>query len=254
MKLWANILLVIAMCGVMNSASAEAPYNLLDSAHSAYAKSNYAKAITFYSKFEESGYISEQEYYNLGNCYYRTGEIAKAILYYEKAKKLNPSDADVQFNLQLANLKTTDKINGGNTIFLVNWWNSFVNSFTEKGWAIICIALLFLAVLLFVLYNISGSLAMRQLGFWGGLVMAIFSLCSFAFARDQYNTLSSHDTGIVMSASVTVKGAPDEKATQLFVLHEGTKIAIVKTEGEWTEIRLPSGSQGWLLASDISPI
>lgn len=251
MKLWLNILLIFCACGF---AKADAPYSVIDSGNAAYAKEKYAKAIEYYKKFEESGYQSEQVYYNMGNCYYRMNEIAKSILYYEKAKKLNPSDADVQFNLQLANAKTTDRIISDTPIFLVNWWHNFINSFSEKGWSIICIALLFLAALLLVLYSISGNLAVRQLGFWGGIVMTIFSICAFGFAREQYETLTSHDTGVIMTASVTVKGAPEDKATQLFIIHEGTKVNIVKTEGDWTEIRLNSGVQGWLMTSDVSPI
>lgn len=253
MKLWRNILLLFVLCGSA-SAAITTNYIMIDSGNAAYAKENYAKAISYYNKFEETGLQSEQVYYNLGNCYYRTNEIAKAVLYYEKAKKLNPSDADVQFNLQLANLKTTDKVNTEASLFFVNWWRNFVNSFTEKGWGIICIGFLFLAALLLVFYSISGSLVLRQLGFWGGLLMTVFSIFSLVFAREQYETLNTHDTAIVMTASVTVKGAPDGKATQLFVMHEGTKVSIIKTEGEWTEIKLGNGIQGWLMTSDISPI
>jgi hypothetical protein len=251
MKLWLNILLVVCAIG---AAKADAPYSVIDSGNNAYSKEKYAKAIGYYQKFEESGYQSEQVYFNMGNCYYRQGEIAKAILYYEKAKKLNPSDADVQFNLQLANMKTTDKVTTDTPIFLVTWWHNFVNSFSEKGWSIICIAFLFLAALLLVLYSLSGNLIVRQLGFWGGMLMTVFSICSFGFAREQYDMLTSHDTGVIMTASVTVKGAPDDKATQLFVIHEGTKVSIVKTEGDWTEIKLNNSVQGWLKTSDVSPI
>src|SRR5579859_4188461 len=107
------------------TAHASAAYNLQDSGNAAYAKGNYAKAITFYTKFLDGVYESSAVYYNLGNCYYKTNEIGKAILNYEKAKRLSPGDADIQFNLQLANQKTTDKISESQ-LFLVTWWDNFV--------------------------------------------------------------------------------------------------------------------------------
>ncbi len=229
-------------------------YLLLDSANAAYNKTNYTKAIGFYKDFIKQGIESAQAYYNLGNCYYKTGEYPKAILYYEKAEKLAPADADVQFNLQLANLKIVDKIPADAPLFIFSGWKKFENKYTEKEWAIIFIVILCLSLLLFALYlTVSGILA-KQLCFWSGLVIFFLSLFTFYIAHGQYELLNAHDTAIVMTASVTVKGAPEEKATQLFVLHEGTKVSIVKTDGDWTEIKLPNGSQGWLNSTDITEI
>jgi tetratricopeptide (TPR) repeat protein len=229
-------------------------YAALDSANTAYNKMNYAKAIDFYQKFLSGGIESAQAYYNIGNCYFRTNEMGKAILYYEKAEKLNPADADIQFNLQLANQKITDKVTSDAPIFIYSDWKKFENKFTEKQWAIICISLLCLSLLLFALYLIASHILVRQISFWSGFVVIFLSLFTFYLAHQQYDILNSHDTAIVMAASVTVNGAPDEKATQLFVLHEGTKVWIVKTEGLWTEIKLANGNQGWLISSDISAI
>jgi tetratricopeptide (TPR) repeat protein len=229
-------------------------YVSLDSANSAYNKADYPKAILFYQKFISGGIESSQAYYNLGNCYYRTNEIGKAILYYEKAEKLNPADPDIQFNLQLANQKITDKVTSDSPVFLFSDWKKFENRFTEKQWALICIAVLCLSLLLFAFYLFFSNLLLRQLCFWSGFAVFFISLFAFFLANKQYQSLTSHDTAIVLSASVTVKGAPDDKSTQLFVLHEGTKVSIVKNEGVWTEIKLSNGNVGWLISSDISVI
>jgi tetratricopeptide (TPR) repeat protein len=256
MKLRANILLLFTCVALAFSAkgSSPAPYTIIDSGNAAYAKGNYDKAITFYNSFTTSGYQSAQAYYNLGNCYYRKADYANAILNYEKAKALNPSDADIQFNLQLANLKTTDKITPDSSFFLSNWWHNFVDTFSEKGWALICILLFVLGLGLIAGYFVSRNMVLRQLGFWGGVLLLVLSLTTFFFSREQYNALTVHDTAIVMSGSVTVKGAPEEKSTPLFVIHDGAKVWIIKSEGEWTEIKIANGNQGWLLTSDIAPI
>jgi tetratricopeptide (TPR) repeat protein len=250
-------IILLFLCCVLNplkSSASNGDYILLDSANSAYNKGNYTKAIIFYEKFLSGGIQSAQAYYNMGNCYFRTNEMGKAILYYEKAEKLTPGDQDVQFNLQLANQKITDKVSSDAPIFIYSDWKKFENKFTEKQWSIICIGLLCLSLLLFALYLIASHILVRQISFWSGFAIIFLSLFTFYLAHQQYDILNSHDTAIVMAASVTVNGAPEEKATQLFVLHEGTKVWIVKTEGEWTEIKLANGNQGWLISSDISAI
>lgn len=235
-------------------ASASAPYALSDSANAAYAKGNYAKAITFYNKFLSSGYVSADVYYNLGNSYYRSNEIGLAILNYERAKKLAPDNADILFNLQLANQRTTDKINAGSQLVFLSWWSNFVNMASEKGWGIISIIFLCLTLTLVVVYLFSPRPALRQMGFWGGLFMLFLCVSSFMLANTQYKEANNHNTAIVMSASVTVKGAPSDSATQLFVIHEGTKVQVLRTNGNWVEVKLANGNQGWMPASGITVI
>lgn len=250
-------ILSLLFCWILNplkTSASNGDYISLDSGNAAYNKANYAKAIVFYQKFLSGGIESAQAYYNLGNCYYRMNEIGKAILYYEKAEKLTPGDPDIQYNLQLANQKITDKVTSETPIFIYSDWKKFENKFTEKQWAIICIILLCLSLLLFAIYLTVPRLLIKQISFWSGFVIIFFSLFTFYMAHEQYDLLNSHDTAIVTSPTVTVNGAPDEKSTQLFVIHEGTKVWIVETQGEWTEIKLANGSQGWLISSDISEI
>lgn len=248
--------LSLFFCLVLSPAktSASNDYIALDSANTAYSKANYTRAITFYQKFLSGGIESAQAYYNLGNCYFRTNEMGKAILYYEKAEKLTPGDPDIEFNLQLANQKITDKVTSDVPIFIYNDWKKFENNFTEKQWALICISFLCLSLLLFASYLSASQLLLRQISFWSGFILIFFTLFTLYMANQQYEMLNSHDAAVVMASTVTVNGAPEEKATQLFVLHEGTKVWIVKTEGEWTEIKLANGNQGWLISSDISAI
>ena len=136
----------------LKTSASNGDYITLDSANAAYNKANYAKATTFYQKFLSGDIESAQAYYNMGNCYFRTNEMGKAILYYEKAEKLSPADPDIQFNLQLANQKITDKVTSDAPVFIYSDWKKFENKFTEKQWAIICISLLCLSLLLFSLY------------------------------------------------------------------------------------------------------
>jgi len=251
------VVITLLFCWMLNpvkTLASNSDYPSLDSANAAYNKANYSKAISFYQKFLNGGIESAQAYYNLGNCYFRSNEMGKAILYYEKAEKLTPGDPDIQFNLQLANQKITDKITSDAPIFIYSDWKKFENKFTEKQWALTSIWILCLSLGLFAIYLLASHMVIRQLSFWSGLVLIFFSIFTLYMAHQQYELLNSHDTAIIMSSTVTVNGAPEEKATQLFVLHEGTKVWVIKTEGEWTEIKLANGNQGWLISSDISAI
>jgi len=258
MKLRNSYIIAILLSSLLVStipASANySTYLLLDSGNAAYNKGNYTKAIAFYKDFLGGDIESAQVYYNIGNCYYRTNEMGRAILYYEKAERLTPGDPDIQFNLQLANQKIVDKAPSEGTIFIYSDWKKFENKFTEKQWGLICIALLCLSLLLFALYMSASLVLIKQLCFWSGFATIFFCLFTFYIAHEQYELLNSHDTAIVTSSTVTVQGAPEEKATQLFVIHEGTKVWIVKTEGTWTEIKLANGNEGWLNSSEISEI
>jgi tetratricopeptide (TPR) repeat protein len=253
MKLLLKISLFL--CGLVFSCNTWGiNYTQLDSGNAYYTKSLYDKAIANYNKFIMEGNESAQAYFNLGNCYYRKSDMAYAILNYEKAKKLAPSDPDIQFNLQIANLKTTDKISPDASSSISNWWRGFVDTYSERGWAIICIVCFCICLLLLGVYFMARNLLFKQLGFWVGMVMLLVSVTTFVFSYEQYSILTSHDTAIVISNSVTVTGAPTDNATKLFVIHEGAKVWIVKTEGNYTEIKLANGNQGWLLTSDISEI
>lgn len=257
MKLCVKIVLLFGALalGFRAQAAAWSPYAAIDSGNAEYSKGNYDKAINFYNTFTKiDGYRSAQVYYNMGNCYYRKGDIANAILNYERAKKLAPSDPDIQFNLQIANLKTVDKIIPNPTIFITNWWRNLTDTFSEKGWGIMCIIFFFTSLVLLGAYFMSPNLTLRQMGFWGGALMLIFTFSTFMFAHQQYNNLNSHDTAIVMSNSVTVTGAPATNATHLFVIHEGTKVQILEKQGNWMEVKLANGNQGWLHTSDVAEI
>jgi tetratricopeptide (TPR) repeat protein len=249
-----NIYILFVGLFVTSSSYATAPYTASDSGNAAYMKGNYTKAITFYNNFLSSGYESYAVYFNLGNSYYKTNDFPRAILNYEKAKKLAPTDADIQFNLQLANQKTVDKIGTDNQLFFVGWWNNFLNLASERGWAIICIILFCACLTLIIFYLLSPNRIIKQLSFWCGILMLILSLFSFCLAHTQYMEATTHDSAIVMTATVTVKGAPADNATQLFVIHQGAKVKVLKTEGNWVEVKLANGNQGWMLATDIASI
>ena len=223
-------------------------------ADSAYVQGNYQKAIELYSELLKEGQ-SADVYYNLGNAYFRTEEITQAILAYERALLLSPGDADIRFNLQLARTKTIDKMVPQSEFFAVTWYRSLVNQMSVDGWAYTSLALLALAIVLVLLYLFSSPVWLRKVGFFGGLLALLFFLLANLFAWQQKQTLNHRDGAIIIQSAVPVKSTPANSGTDLFILHEGTKVTVTDdTMQDWKEIRMPDGKVGWVETAQIEII
>ena len=215
-------------------------------ADSAYVNGNYQQAIAQYEALLKNG-ASAELYYNLGNAYYRTENITRAVLNYERALLLSPGDRDIRFNLQLARSKTIDKIVPESEMFFITWYHALVNLMSVDGWARMAIISLALVIILFLLYLFSEPIWLRKIGFFGGFLLLLFFVLSNLFAYQQKQNLLYRKGAIVIAPSVTVKSTPAQNGTDLFILHEGTKVTIIDgAMSDWKEIRLADGKEGWI--------
>ncbi len=223
-------------------------------ADSAYVAGQYQKAIKGYETLLEKG-ASAELYYNLGNAYYRTEDITRAIINYERASLLSPGDRDIRFNLQLARSKTIDKIVPESEMFFVDWYHELVNLMSVDGWAYSAILSLVLVIVFFLLYLFSSKIWLRKIGFFGGVLILVFFILSNIFANVQKHDLIHRKGAIVIVPSVTIKSTPAINGTDLFILHEGTKVTIKDASmKDWKEIRLADGKEGWIESKKIELI
>lgn len=221
---------------------------------SAYMRNDYASAIQIYESLLTKGEAAEI-YYNLGNSYYKTDDIAKAILNYERALLLQPGNADVRANLEIARSKTIDKVVSVPDIFFVTWTKSLINCLSVDAWAKLGVVFFILLLVSFSLFFFSKQIVWKKSGFIAGIVFLIFVVLSNVFASEQKTELMNRNNAIILSPSVTVRSTPSESGTSLFVLHEGHKIEIKDNSmREWKEIRLEDGKVGWVPASAIEVI
>ena len=223
-------------------------------ADSAYARGEYQQAIKDYEALLKQG-ASADLYYNLGNAYYRTENITRAVLNYERALLLSPGDRDIRFNLQIAQAKTIDKIVPESEMFFFTWYRSLVNLMSVDGWARTSLVSLALLIVLLLIYLFSDRIWLRKIGFFGGIVLLLLFVMSNVFAWQQKQNLLYRKGAIVIVPSVTVKSTPASNGTDLFVLHEGTKVNI--TDGSmkgWKEIRIADGKEGWIESKQIEEI
>ncbi len=225
-----------------------------ENADSEYSKGNYQQAIYDYEELLKSG-ASAELYYNLGNAYYRTDNITRAIINYERALLLSPSDDDIRFNLQMARSKTIDKITPKSEMFFVTWMRSVVNLMNVDGWARLSIFSLILSLILVLAYLFAGNIAIRRVGFYGGILFLFLFVLSNVFAFQQKKILGNRNTAIVVAPSATIKKTPSSGASDITVIHEGTKVEIQdNTMKDWKGIRLTDGRDGWIQTKTIEKI
>lgn len=228
--------------------------NIVKLGNEAYSNQNFEKAISYYQAVIDSGYVSADLYYNLGNAHFKTHQIPRAILYYEKAKLLAPNDEDVQYNLELANTHVVDKIEQLPGIAIVGWWRNFKRSLSPTTWALIGIICFVVFLALMGFYLFSTRVVIKRWTFWTAFLIFIISIFAVGFAFNQKNNITLNNQAIILSPSVTIKGSPGENSTDLFVLHGGTKVKVEDRVGEWYEIKLADGSKGWIPMEDLEKI
>ena len=226
----------------------------LKEAEEAYAKEDYARASELYESVLKSYGESAMVYYNLGNAYYKAGKVAPAILNYERALLLNPGDSDTRFNLQVARQKTVDKIEPIGEFFLTRWIGTVEDVYSADGWAKWGVAFFVLFIGCLVLFFFSKWIRLKKIGFFAGICFLLISLVANLFADSQQDKLLHRADAIVFASTVTVKSSPDASGTDLFILHEGTKVTIKSTLGEWSEIQLEDGNVGWMPSKEIQQI
>ena len=225
-----------------------------ENADAEYTKGNYQQAIRDYEQLLQNG-VSAEIYYNLGNAYFRTDNITKAILNYERAHMLAPGDEDINFNLQFARSKTIDRITASDEMFFVNWYQSLVTLTTVDRWAFTAVLSIVLVLVLLLVFLFAESITLRKMGFYGAVVFLVLFILANVFAYQQKRMLENRKGAIVTASSVNVMKSPADKADTSFVLHEGTRVDITdKSIKGWCGIRIADGREGWMQADKMEEI
>lgn len=220
-------------------------------ANSLYQNGKFEEARNSYLEILKTGVQSPELLYNLGNSFFKTNDYASAILYYERAILLAPNDADLKANLELANAQIVDKLTPLGEFFLFRWISSIGNSLSSDAWAIWAIVSLFMLLGCLIAFFYINTALIKQIVFYGGLSLLFLNISTSYFASTQKEKLERQDMAIVFNSSVTVKSSPDLTGSELFVLHSGTKVKVLKKIGSWAEIQLIDGNIGWLQMSSI---
>lgn len=235
-------------------AEAAGPQQLWDKANMAYMVNRFSDAIKLYSEILEQGYVSTELYYNIANAYFRTGQTARAILYYNRALAINPEDEDIRHNLQIAESLTKDKIESVPEFFLYKWLRSLRNMLGCTAWTVISIIMLAAVLAMGIAFLLAERYTVRKWTFFGMLAAAMLFATATGFAAAQRDAMINHSQAIVMTSGAPVKSSPDNSATDLFILNEGTKVRVSREHNSWYEIVIADGRKGWIRSSSIEEI
>jgi len=247
-------IIIILLLFVTTYCSALTPSALIDSANINYKKSFFEKAIKQYEAVIDCGFQSSELYYNLGNSYFRFKNLPKAILYYEKAKLIAPDDEEINFNLNLANSLIIDKVNAVPEFFVSKWIKNAITQFNSNTWAIISLTIFIISLAFLLLFLFSKKIILRKIFFWVGVFLLMFTVFSTYSSISTKNNITNNNSAIIMKSVTTAKSSPSDSSTDLFIVHEGTKIIIRETVEDWSEIKLSDGNIGWLKVSDYERI
>ena len=233
---------------------ATTPEELWEAANAAYNNANYDQAIEAYMAILAQEKHSAKLYYNLANAHFKKNELGKAILYYNRALRLKPGDEDIRHNLEYAESSTKDSIEQIPEFFLTTLVRDVRSMFSGNAWTIISLVMLALSLSMALLFLLAQRIALRKVGFYVMAAAATLFIVATLFAISERKIAVSHSEAIVMSSSVSIKSSPDRAATELFVLHEGTKLTTLDTVDGWAEVRIADGRKGWIETSRIEKI
>ena len=235
--------------------SAQDADSLWNQAVKNYTEENYQEALAGFTALEADGYVSGELYYNIGNCYYKLGNcLGQSILYYERALKLDPSYEDAQVNLAIAREYTLDRIDEVPEFILLTWIKAFRDTVSSDAWAWIALVLFLVTAVMVLLFRFGGSPALRKTAFALAVAALLMTIISAVFAFNLRSGLESDGEAVVTVPVSSVKSSPGSTDQSLFILHEGTKVAVMDSLGEWYRIELSDGRQGWLENTNVEII
>lgn len=219
-----------------------------------YQNGKYNEAIAAYQKVLTSKKQSAELFFNIGNCYYKLNKVAPAIYNYEKALTLNPNDKEVLNNLNFAKKLTIDEIKESPKVGFEKLLRDFTAAFYYDTWAWISVGLSFLFLLFFVGYYFSETTVSKQIYFVGMFVLLFIIVISILSAIFEKNYHQSERPAIVFAEVASVKSEPKSSGSDVFVLHEGTKVFVLESFDNWKKIELTDGTEGWIEENAIKEV
>lgn len=242
-----NLLFILTMWSTVpaNAFDRNVADSLAIVAREAYAVGEYQLALSIYDSINTS-YTSAGLLHNIANSYFKLGDVPHAILYYERALKLSPTDEDVQANLELACKQIADHIREIPRFSLEEKLGEMLGGSDLNAWAQWSIWLCIISFIFFTAAVLLRNIIQRRVMFSFALVLSLITVISVIFAYKRYSDVRDRNEAIILAPRMDVKSEPRSSGTTLFILHQGTKITILQEVEEWYEVMLQNGNIGWI--------
>ena len=220
---------------------------LYDRAARSYEAGQYEQAIREYNLPLDQGLESGPLYFNLGNCFLKKGELGRAILNYERAKRLIPLDSDLDSNLKYARLLSGNNQQSDRGTVLLDRWFEWVSI---DGLTLLLSALYTVSILLLM-----AGISLPKMRRWvrGAFpILVILSLLSLLGLAGKISL--SGEEAVILDKRVEAKIQPFDRAPVSFMLEEGTKVRVLQSSRDWVKVRLSKEKTGWVKASGLELI
>jgi len=250
MKL-SKLIIILILSASQLFASTDSLYN---GAVALYEEGNFELALENWQIVLESGYESPELYYNMGNAAFRSNSIGYAALYYEKALKLDPSLKDAAHNLEFLSRYKSDTFEEVPEFFIKTWTTSAVHALPERAWSIMALAGFVFTLTFLLIYIFTRALALKKTSFYTSLVGLLFTIFTLSSAFANHQEIIHPESGVILSPYVIVRSTPSTTGTELFILHEGTKVKVKEEVTGWHNIRIIDGREGWIRTDDFGTI
>ena len=248
------ILFIALIMGVIGISEAQKNDVLFDQGTSRYAKEQYQQAIDSWKLIEKTGNESAALYYNLGNAYYKLNKVAPSIYYYEKALQLAPNDTDIKTNLGFAQNTRVDAIEELPKNFITKTYERLYSIATYETWAKMTVAFVAICVFAFLLYYFVDTSGKKRLFLVISITAFLLLFISLALAYSTYNNVNKEQPAIIFAESVAIKNEASLGSETSFELHEGTKVNILETKGDWSHIIIANGKEGWIPSETLKTL
>lgn len=223
---------------------------LLDSAKSSYDQGDFNTAINHYEAVLKKGLKSADLNYNLGNAYFRNGQLGLSILYFEKALKIEASNENAQFNLKLANTKLSDKFDAVPQ-FSVNRILIGINTYlSHEILSILAILFVLIAAGIFIWGKKEKTHKLIKYS----RILALAGILITLLAWKMQTANNSYKAGILIQPASNIFSEPNPNSTLLFEIHEGTKVEIISESDGWLNIKAPNNEVGWIELINLGEI
>lgn len=244
--------IVLLFCAA--NLSGQTPEERYAHAGELYSSGDYSGAAAIYRLLHDEGYRSADLLYNAGNAFFKTGDYASAILFYERARLISPADEDINYNLQIARSRVTDRFTTVPELFFVRWYDFLALTASTNTWAVAALILFIVALLCAVIFLTKARARGRLVSFWIALAALFLSALMISLAIRNDSLVNNNKKAVIMCSITTGRSAPGEGSSELFVIHSGTTVTVEQELGDFIEVRLPDGNKGWIKGDCLEKI
>lgn len=213
-----------------------------DQANALYAQGKFSEAAEKYKTLLGSGHTSPAVLFNLGNAYFKAGQLGKAIAAYRTSQARAPRDPDVQANLRFAR----NRVQG--PTLTIPAWQRMLGRLSLNEWAVAASVALWLCLLLLATgqFRPAFNRALRPYLVASALIFLILAGCTWMALR-----ITRAPLAIVTAAEATVRQAPLDDSESAFVVHDGAELRVLDAKGDWLQVT-PNGKRiGWVNRSQV---